>query len=194
MTIKSILAFSTLLLTHSAYALECNTRSPEFLEKGDDYFIIEPIDKLQSSQQDTLDLINKILSRGKWTGTTTINECWGSASKPEVRTRKADIEAFELFENSNYGLAIRINQEFPGGSRAESVTMLGDMTVTAISTGERSVSAKEKYRTRTSAGGAVLVELNTSIQASNNRLSITILQFINSVTALERKIELYRRG
>ena len=189
---KHILALTLFLLAHGAYALECNSKSPEFQAKGDDYFIIEPIDELLRDDRDTIDRINDILD-GKWEGRSTVLECRGSVSQPEVRTRHAVIEDYEWIENSRYAISMRMTEEYDGGSRTESLQLLGDQTITAISTGERSVSVVEKYRQQTRAGGVILVELNASVEASARRVLIKIKQYTNGFTAFERTIELFRR-
>jgi len=194
MNLKFVFSIVVLIAANNVYALECNTKSPEFIADGDAYYTPKLIERLLPEEQNALEHINEILD-GKWEGKSTELECRGSVSNPVIRTRQANVEDVELFENSNYAVALRIKKSYRDtvANTSETLLLLGTTNITAISTGESSAFAIEKYRRANAAGGAMLIELNTSIEVAPGRVTINITQYNNGFSAMERSIELYSR-
>ena len=178
-TLQIIGSVILLVVSSSAFSIDCGQQSPRFVEKGDQYYEVAESSGLSDKERKTLNrLAEKI--RGDWSGDGTSLECSGSQL---LRVERRDIESDLNIQLLNKA-ELHITEERlvkPEKILRRDVDKLfsrwSNAQVDEIS--ETKLVAIEKYRRQAGRRGTGLWEIVYDLRVSNGELRYATTRYIN---------------
>ncbi len=179
--LKYVFAITSLIVTANTFATDCYSVSPNFSALGDEYFDLDRIKTLTTTQKDQLVEFNARLA-GTWQGIASSSVCKGPESSPRRETKEAELKAnIKASDNSQLSVFYELNYVEDRIKKNKSFSWFGNNLLSDLEVSNNSVTFSEKTRFQNR-----LIESIFSINPSGNALTITFSLYSNSILVSEK--------
>jgi len=171
----------------TAFAVECNKKSPSFVAEGDAYYDVAKTPPLTREQKEIVKQFYQA-SKGRWKGKGTEVYCKGSEKNPRKVTIQQTLKA-EMKRQGNSRLLLDLDIRVPseGKTSHENMYFFGKKDYSEILdlSSHKVVLRLKTYVSRGGNHGASLWETITELNIDKGVLQVNTLRYINGYFSIQ---------
>ena len=178
--IKEFLILAVLFFSFNAYALNCDSQSPDYIKLGEKkYFDTKTGDSLTSSQQGKIKKLFKKINR-RINGRATENYCFSPDNTVKVVKHKISNGKINLTPDGQLEFIFDIDNLKTGVNTGSSLKFFDKLSVDElIDLTTYNLTIKTKHRKKGSVNSSYIYDRLLSFSILNNRLEINSVTYIN---------------
>lgn len=186
---KLVLIAVLFVYSHTAAAVSCFEKSPDYARLGDAYFEYVPV-KLSNVHRKNLEALLLGLS-GRWDATVEEMLCKGSDKNPNVIYKTASAKA-TLSKPTAISLKVDLSKYYRDDrvTKHERIALLDSAAISRIDVTSNRLSAAEKRRQILYGRTARLSEISYTMHKSASKLSINLMHYENGYLILSQTLRL----